>query len=308
MSTFTPVVLFVYNRTDHLQRTLDALNENRSISNTTLYIFSDGPRSDEDAKGVQDVRRLIREKNRFGNTEIIESETNKGLAASVIEGATQVLDKHGSIIVLEDDVVTSPGWYDFMNAGIQFYENNKSIWSIGGYCPPIRFPASYTNDVFLSPLTTSYSWGTWADRWKLVDWNISDYDEFIQDKERVDRFCGWNPERMRRLRRAMKNNRSSWAVRWGYAAAKHKCFNLLPVKSRVTNIGYDQGEHSQLITAKSMTMKYSVTPVDEPFEFRGDLQLDPEIISALRDFHKTPISARAMHFVWRVLGRLGLIN
>ncbi|MDB4385825.1 glycosyltransferase [bacterium] len=305
MSTFTPVVLFVYNRTDHLRRTLDALNENRSISNTTLYVFSDGPRSDDDAKGVQDVRRLIREKNRFGNTEIIESETNKGLAASVIDGATQVLDNHGSIIVLEDDVVTSPSWYDFMNAGIQFYENNASIWSIGGYCPPIRFPASYPHDVFLSPLQTSMSWGTWSDRWKMVDWEIQDYDAFLADKERIQLFCGWNPARMRRLKRAMKNNRSSWAIRWGYAAAKQHSLNILPVRSRVNHIGFDEGEHYGSSNARKVGDKYSVTPVDEPFEFLDDLHLDPEIVLALRDFHHTSLWARAENFANRILGRFG---
>lgn len=300
MSAFSPVVIFVYNRNDHLRRTLDALNGNRSISNTTLYVFSDGPRSDNDAKGVQEVRRLIREKNRFGNTEIIESETNKGLAASVIDGATQVLDKHGSVIVLEDDVVTSPGWYDFMNAGIQFYENNASIWSIGGYCPPLSFPASYPHDVFLSPLTTSYSWGTWADRWKLVDWNISDYDEFIQDKERVDRFCGWNPGRMRRLKRTIKNNRSSWAVRWGYAAAKQQRLNILPTKSRVTNIGYDIGVHSQSVVTAEALAKYSVVPADEPFEFRDDLKLEPMIVEVLKAFHHVSIWDRAKNLLRRI--------
>lgn len=303
MNTFTPVVLFVYNRTDHLRRTLDALNENRLISNTTLYVFSDGPRNDNDAKGVKEVRRLIREKNKFGNTEIIESETNKGLAASVIDGATEVLDEHGSVIVLEDDVVTSPGWYDFMNTGIQFYEDNASIWSIGGYCPPLRFPESYPHDVWLAPLTTSYSWGTWSDRWKLVDWDISDYDEFIQDKERVDRFCGWNPERMRRLKRAMKNNRSSWAVRWGYAAAKQQRLNILPTKSRVTNIGYDIGVHSHSIVTAEVLEKYSVVPADEPFEFRDDLEIEPKIIEVLRDFHHVSIWDRAKNLSRRITRR-----
>ena len=92
MNASSPVVLFVYNRTDHLRRTLDALNENRSISNATLYIFSDGPKIESDERGVNEVRDLVRQKNGFGQTKIVESNSNKGLATSIIEGATKVLD------------------------------------------------------------------------------------------------------------------------------------------------------------------------------------------------------------------------
>lgn len=306
MSTFTPVVLFVYNRTDHLRRTLDALNKNRSISNATLYVFSDGPRSEADEKGVNEVRDLVRQKNGFGKTNLVESKCNRGLATSVIDGVTQVLEEHGRVVVLEDDVVTSPGWYEFMNGGINYYKDIEKIWSIGGYCPPIKFPKSYQHNVFLSPMGTSYSWGTWIDRWKLIDWDITDFDEFLKDRERVERFCGCKPSRIRLLKRSMRNKNNSWAVRFGYASAKHDRLNILPTKSRINNIGYDVGEHVLASTERAAKAKYSVTPVDEPFEFREDLQLEAEIVSALRDFHHTPLSARAAHFARRMLGRLGL--
>lgn len=308
MNVSTPVVLFVYNRADHLKQTLKALNNNRLISKTTLYIFSDGPRCEADTDGVRKVRDLIRRKNGFRTTEILESETNMGLAASVIGGVTKVFDQHGEAVVLEDDVITSPGWYEFMNGGINFYRENSNIWSIGGYCPPIEFPTHYQSDVFLSPLATSYSWGTWGDRWKDIDWDVVDFNDFIRDTDRVRRFCGWNPARLRLLRRTLRNNRSSWAIRWEYAAAKHNCVNLLPTRSRVTNIGYDKGEHSQLRGAKKASSKYSVVPTDQPVEFRDDIRMESEIVSALASFYHVPFHQRARYLAGKMLDRLGIIR
>ncbi|MDA7918915.1 glycosyltransferase [Mariniblastus sp.] len=306
MDSNSPVVLFVYNRSDHLRRTLDALNKNRSIANAKLYIFSDGPRSEVDEKSVNDVRDLIRRKNGFGNTEIVESDCNKGLATSVIEGATQVLEEHGSIVVLEDDVVTSPGWYDFMNGGVNYYKDDATIWSIGGYCPPLKFPASYPHEVFLSPMPTSISWGTWIDRWKLIDWDITDFDEFINDRARINRFCGWKPSRMRLLKRTMRNMNNSWAVRFGYAAAKHEKLNILPIKSKTNHIGYDIGEHMRPSQAKAAVAKYSVELVDEPYEFRDDLHLESQIVSALKKFYHVSTLARVKHFSARLLEQIGI--
>jgi len=296
----------VYNRPDHLRKTLDALNNNRDVCNAKLVIYSDGPREEQDETKVRKVRELIRKKNKFSDTEIIESKRNMGLAKSVIDGVSEVLGKYCEVITLEDDVLTSPGWYQFMNHGIQFYRYKPKIWSMGGYCPPIKFPYSYSRDVFLSPLATSYSWGTWEDRWRLVDWEVSDFDKFIADRKRVNRFCGWNPSRMRLLKRTIRKNHSSWAIRWEYAAAKHSCLNVLPTKSHVTNIGYDVGEHSQSIATKKANAKYSVVPVDQPYEFQEDLQLEPAIIAALSRFYHVPESARALHFARRLLGRLGI--
>ena len=284
-------------------RTLEALNSNRSISYATLYVFSDGPKTFDDKARVAEVRQLIRRSNNFTATEISESPVNKGLATSVIDGVTQVIAKHGQIVVLEDDVVTSPGWYEFMNGAVNFYKDNPNIWSVGGYCPPINLPESYPYDVFLSPMETSYSWGTWMDRWNLIDWEITDFNEFIKDRERVERFCGWKPSRMRLLKRTMRNKNNSWAVRFGYASAKHSMLSVLPTNSRVTNIGYDKGEHSCSRLEASASAKYSAELDDQPCEFKNDMQLSSKIVTALRDFHHSSTYARVKHFCSRLVVR-----
>lgn len=295
-----PVALFVYNRPEHTRKSLQRLNANRGINDASLYIFSDGPKDETQQERVTRVRELIRQKNNFFRTEIIESETNKGLANSIISGVSAILERHKRVAVLEDDVLTSPAWFEYMSTGLQTYLCSRNVWSVGAYCPPLKLPASAQDDVFLSPLATSYSWGTWHDRWQTVDWQLTDIKEFWRDKTWQDRFHGWDRSRLRRLKRAMRNPRGSWAIRWEYAAMKHSSYHVLPRHSLVTNIGYDIGEHSISQLQRQAATKYSAVLHDTTFTFPEQLTLKPEIIDAFAEFYHINFLRRFIYNAYRL--------
>ena len=98
-----PIALFVYNRPVHTRKTLLALEANKLAEQSDIYIFSDAAKTSEDIDEVNKVRSIIREPWKFNHIYIIERGQNKVLANSVIDGVTQVVQKHGKIIVLEDD-------------------------------------------------------------------------------------------------------------------------------------------------------------------------------------------------------------
>src|SRR5699024_3409085 len=107
-----------------------------------------------------------------------KASTNKGLANSVISGVTKVIDKFGKVIVIEDDLISSTDFLSYMNNALEFYEMNKSIWSISGYNIPIDIPSNYKHDVYLSYRGCSWGWATWKNRWNQTDWSVKDYDAF----------------------------------------------------------------------------------------------------------------------------------
>ncbi|MCD4676324.1 MAG: glycosyltransferase family 2 protein [Desulfobacula sp.] len=104
--TFAPIALFVYNRPNHTRKTLESLMENAEFSDSPLYVFCDGVKTKEDIPLVRETRELIRS-YAMDNAIVIESEKNKGLASSIIDGANYILERHKRIIVLEDDCVPS---------------------------------------------------------------------------------------------------------------------------------------------------------------------------------------------------------
>ncbi len=161
-----PIVLFVYNRPDLTKETLSALKKNTLASESELFIFSDGSKSEKDFDKVNEVRKLIKNINGFKSVRVFENKENKGLANSIIFGVTKIINKYGKIIVLEDDLITSKYFLKFMNEGLNFYKNNKKIGSITGYNKPSHFMKfkNYDKDLYLSSRFSSWGWATWKDR------------------------------------------------------------------------------------------------------------------------------------------------
>ncbi len=243
-----PIVLFVYNRPFHTQQTLEALSLNELADQSHLYIYSDGPKANakpEDVAKINEVRQVIRSKKWCKQVEIIESETNKGLAKSIVQGVTEVIQSHGKAIVLEDDLVTSTFFLRFMNDALTFYENDNRIFSIGGINYKFKFPKSYQYDIYLAPRTESCGWGTWKNRWEKAQWNNIDYAEFIKNDKEIERFNRGGSDMSYILQLKMEGKVDSWAIMWDYCLYKNNAYCLRPVKSFIKNIGFDgTGIHS----------------------------------------------------------------
>ena len=145
-----PIVLFVYNRPDHLRRTIEALVKNTLAEKSKLFIYSDGPKNQIDAEKVMSVRKYIHSISGFKEVEIIEREKNYGLAKSVITGISEVFNSSSKVIVMEDDMISSHGFLSYMYELLNFYENNRTIFSVTGYTFPIKIPYDYPYEIYLN--------------------------------------------------------------------------------------------------------------------------------------------------------------
>lgn len=241
-----PVVLFVYNRIDHVKKTLEALSENVLANKTEAFIFSDGAKNNGDAQAVAEVRNFLREKRwetAFKKITLIESPENKGLANSIISGVDQIIHKYGRVIVLEDDCVSRKDFLMYMNKCLDFYSEDPLIWSIGGYTVNIQFPNDYISDVYIMGRTCSYAWGTWENRWDKVDWNVSDYSSFKWNYIKRKEFNKYGNDRARMLDLQQLGRKNSWAIRFCYAMFRNRQYTVYPRETRIKNIGYDVGTH-----------------------------------------------------------------
>lgn len=243
-----PIVLFVYNRPEHTQKTLQALKENELASQSELYIFSDGPKDEKNAGKIYEVRKILRtwkERGDFLNVYISEAKTNRGLANSVIDGVSQIIGKYGKVIVLEDDIVTDAMFLTYMNQALDYYEKNDRIWSVSGYVMPMKSLKKYSKDVFFFYRGCSWGWGTWKDRWDMNDWDMSVYYDFRKDRQGVKQFERGGKDLPRMMEWQIKGKIDSWAVRWYYWQSKYDMFTVYPRVSLVENTGCDgTGTHT----------------------------------------------------------------
>jgi hypothetical protein len=243
--TPAPIALFVYNRPEHTKRTLESLRQNRMAPASELFIYADGPKpgcSAEALAKIKEVRRIIREEPWCGKVHIVESETNKGLSHSILSGASEILDKFGKAIVLEDDMVTSAWFLSFMNDSLQLYEHEEQVACISGYSYPLPEPLP---DTYFIRGADCWGWATWKRAWDTFERDgVRNLRELEQKKlAKTFEFEGTFPY-MQMLRDQIEGRNDSWAIRWYASAFLANQLTLYPGKSFVENIGADgSGTH-----------------------------------------------------------------
>ncbi|MBE9869287.1 glycosyltransferase [Campylobacter concisus] len=236
---YAPIVLFVYNRPDHTKQTLEALLANKLADQSELFIYSDAAKSKNDEIKVEEAREYIKKISGFKNVTIIEREKNFGLANSIIDGVGKVINKYSKAIVLEDDIVTSPNFLQFMNNALDFYSDNKSIMSISGYMYPCKIYHSYKKDILLFNRFSSWGWGMWSDRWNLINFDISANDKIFHDKNLQKKFNVGGEDLYNMLLLQLQGKINSWAIRTALTSALNDKVTVYPIKSLVKNIGFD---------------------------------------------------------------------
>lgn len=242
--SLAPITLFTYNRFWHTQQTVESLQKNELAVDSDLLVFSDGPKTESDIAKVTEVRSHLKTICGFKSVTIIERDKNFGLAQSIINGVTDIVNRHGKIIVLEDDMVTSPYFLKFMNEALEFYKDEERVISIHGYVYPVK--AKLPETFFLRG-SDCWGWATWKRGWDLFESNGQKLLKELKHKKLQKRFDfnGAFPY-IQMLQDQIKGKNDSWAVRWYASALLQDKLTLYPGKSLVFNIGNDEsGTHCQ---------------------------------------------------------------
>lgn len=261
--SLAPILLFVYNRPEHTRRLMESLKANPEASLSELYIFSDAPRDETGRPAVEEVRRYIRSIEGFRQIHRVEQRTNQGLARSIIDGVTQVVNRHGRVIVLEDDLVVSPYFLRFMNDALDTYQDEERVGHIQA-CDFTGDPA--LPETFLIAWTGSWGWGTWARAWKHFNPDGAALLNELKTRQLTHRFdFDGNYRYTRMLRRQVEGKNNSWAIRWNASLFLKGILSLNVGRSLVQNKGFDgSGTHcggGGLYASTLWNAPLAVTPI-----------------------------------------------
>ena len=240
---YAPIIIFAFNRLDTIKACVEALQKNQESQDSDLFVYVDGarPNVDGEESKVASVREFAKTITGFKNITLKFSDSNKGLAKSIISGTTEVIEKYGKVIVLEDDLVAAPGFLSFMNTMLDAYIDDHRVMQITGYCAKIRNHKKYHADYFLSGRASSWSWATWDDRWKTVDWKVLDYDELLNDKNRQKAFCEYGSDLFGMLKGWHEGRNNSWFIRFDYSMYNQSRYCIAPIRSLIRNDGFGDG-------------------------------------------------------------------
>lgn len=243
MKTYAPICLFTYNRLSETQQTVAALHKNELAAHSDLFIFSDAAKKEAALDKVTAVRAFIKSIKGFKSVTVFESEKNKGLASSIIYGVSQIINKYGKVIVLEDDLITKPNFLTFMNLALVYYESENKIQSVNGYSLEVD---TCTNDVYFQQRPFPWGWGTWKDRWDVKIFDKKKIKHVLKTAQGIltkfKRECGDDMPRM--LLNSINNRNDSWYTRWTFNHFTTNRYAAFPLYSLVSNIGFgEEGTH-----------------------------------------------------------------
>ena len=235
--TLAPILLFVYNRPDHVRRGVESLLANELAKDSELYIFSDAAKDEAAQPAVDEVRQFIHTIKGFKEIHYVERSENWGLARSIIDGVTTLVNQYGRVIVLEDDLIVAPYFLQFMNDALETYQNEEKVCHIQA-CDFTKAPT--LPDTFLIKWTGSWGWATWKRAWMLFNPDGQELlDELVRRRQtyRFDFNGKYGYTRM--LRRQIQGKNNSWAIRWNASLFLADKLSLNVGKSLVQNEGFD---------------------------------------------------------------------
>lgn len=294
----SPIVLFVYNRLDHTKQTVEALQKNELANESELFIYSDAAKNESALEKVNEVRKYIKTIDGFKKITIIEREKNWGLANSIIDGVTKIVNEYGKIIVLEDDLVTSPYFLKFMNDALEVYKDEEKVWHISGWNYPIVIDDGL-DDIFLWRLMNCWGWATWANKWRHYEKNV---DKVINEFSTNDIYK-FNIDGIEDFWDQILANKecriNTWAIFWYATIFKQNGLCLNPSQTFIENIGHD-GSGIHCGESISFSSKLSL---NEKINFVTSLEENHIALERIKKFYKS----QKKSFIVRVINKLSRI-
>ncbi|TDD95072.1 glycosyltransferase [Flavobacterium cellulosilyticum] len=276
MTELAPIVLFTYKRLDTLQQTVHALANNSLADKSDLIIYSDGAKKLEDEPIIQEIRNYLKTVTGFKSVTIHESPINKGLATSIINGVSEVMAMYKKAIVLEDDLITSTNFLEYMNQALNYYQDNPRILSVSGYSPIIK--GLNPNEIYYTQRASSWGWACWEDRWQKIDWQAQSYESFVKDSQAKSRFNQMGSDMCLMMKRQMQGKINSWAIRFCFHQFQNDLYSVHPSISKIQNIGFSEKNATNTVQKYNRFQSEFDKSNSLAFNFNTVIQLDKRLI------------------------------
>lgn len=210
-------------------RILESIRNQRPAQ---LFIAADGPRHlkpGEDAL-CRETRDTVM--NRIDwpcEVRTLFREQNMGCARAVSSAINWFFSQVEEGIILEDDCLPDPTFYDFCTTLLERYRNNDRVMHIGGsnYQAGIaRGNASY----YYSRYAHIWGWATWRRAWQYYDFSLQRYRHSSTED--------LPPQFARELDAFFEEKVDTWDTQWFLTVLFNKGLSVTPNTNIIRNIGY----------------------------------------------------------------------
>ncbi len=299
MQNLAPIALFVYNRPEHTRRTIKFLKANYLAEESRLFIYADAAKTIQDEDAIKQVNEIITSVEGFKSIKIIRQKQNLGLAKSIINGVTELVNEYGKVIVFEDDLLSSPYTLQYFDEALQRYQNSTKVMHISAYMYPLTF-ADDLPETFLYRAAHSWGWATWKRAWDNFNPAIDDIISQFDQQKKKDFSIDGKMNFWKQIIEFKEGKNNSWAIRWYASIFLKQGLSLNPSKSLIDNIGHDgTGIHSNVENTYAVEIHQHAIK-----QFPKVIEENPKAYEMIRNFlakRKGNIFKRIIRFIRKKL-------
>jgi hypothetical protein len=306
-----PIVLLTYNRPYHTKRVLDALKNNLLAEQSKLFVFVDGVKDNATNNDIEKHNKLLEVINSeqwCADVNVHISKINRGCRWGPIFGISQVLEKYDAAIILEDDIITSPFFLKYMNQALNYYKDYPAVFSISAFNLPekvLPIPRDYEYDVYVSLRQQNWGWGTWSNRWKLVDWSKDNLADFLIKLNQVEAFNRGGNDLSRMLKEELDGKSQAWDIQFSFTQFIHHSVSIIPCYSYTQNIGLDDSGTHTIGKDNNEMLNSDISRAKENPVFLPVLYEDKRLLNAFYSAYyprKRPIWKKIINRISRLFG------
>jgi hypothetical protein len=244
-----PVLLINFRRPRLTRKLLEAISQS---GDRQLYFFCDGPRNELEGSLTRQVQAGLEDFHWESEPKLLLPKENFGCRKGVEAAIDWLMSEEVGGIILEDDCLPSPEFFEFADHALSAYESVQEVMMISGYSPVAGhkyFQGNYSHDFCLVGAT--WGWATWSRSWKFHDRNL----ELLgagRAEAQVAKLKSVIPVTMSRLIRGYAAVRDcsldTWDYQWAIARLVNSGLSVVPPGSLVKNIGFEgDGTHTRTI-------------------------------------------------------------
>lgn len=299
-SGLAPIGVFAFKRPLHLAKALESLAGNPEFLQSPLYIFCDGARRDSERADVERVREVARQCPHAAKV-VVEQPQNLGLARSIVSGVSDLCARHGTAIVIEDDLTLSPLFLRYTNDALDRYRDADRVMQVSGHIFPRRITSR--NDAVMLPMTTTYGWATWKRAWDHFDISMSGRARLaanpaLRNQFDLDGACPY----WEMLENQVKGQVDSWGIKWYLSVFMRQGLVVFPTETLVAHEFDGTGTH--LTVPQLRRQVFRTAPVTRWPPASPDEQAYAEMKRFMRRDRSLPV--RFARFVAAKLARIGV--
>lgn len=269
-----PVLIIAYRRADTTRKVLESVRRARPRS---LYLACNAPHPDRPAELAQckEVRSLFDELDWQCDQHRLFRDEHLCAKDSISSAISWFFEHETQGIILEDDCVPSPSFFQFCDELLQRFSDDQRVGMISGdnfQFGRLRGNASY----YFSRYCHIWGWATWRDRWATYDPDMHLWPAYrqrlLRELENPLQRAYWGT--IFDLTHAGAID--TWDYQWLFSNWINHRVSVMPQANMVSNIGFgEQAHHTKKLTRAANVASQSLSfPLIHPDVLLPDRDAD----------------------------------